>query len=88
MTEEQYKNIRSQIWTVLGITVVGFIITFIRIESVKCHCSSIRAEANNSGINITTDTERVKLLREVLESQGKLHAGRDVRKPSSGESQP
>lgn len=73
MTEDQYRNIRGQIWTVLGITVIGFAITFLRIESVRCHCNGFRVETSGNRIDVHPsdhDAEMAKLVREQLVKKG------------------
>lgn len=76
MTEEQYKNIRSQIWAVLGIMSIGFALTIIRMEYIRCHCAGMRVEANNSGINVnlpSPDQEFHRQVNAVLEKRGEIN---------------
>lgn len=57
-----------------------------RIETVRCHCSNMKVEANNSGINISQRRDSAEeLAREILQKQGAIkHDMRGIKQPENG----
>ncbi len=75
MNEDQYKIIRGMICSVLVVNILSIGLVLVRMEYVKCHCSSMKVEASGNTNNIHVSSDPIKeLAQSILEKEGKVNA--------------